>query len=86
MQKYKLFYPHQLKHEFIILTSDSLSIWGKQSITNLLIKDNEFSEKYRVKLIRLPAFLAKGNKNNIWIRGLIKKVLEIKPFVFRLFI
>jgi glycosyltransferase involved in cell wall biosynthesis len=70
---------HSPQDEFIILTSNSFSIWGKTSISDIVINDNNFSKKYNVKIIRLSSLLAKGNKNNIWIRGLVKKVCEIKP-------
>jgi glycosyltransferase involved in cell wall biosynthesis len=70
---------HSSEHEFIILTSNSFSIWGNSNLSDIIIKDNSFSEKYKVKINRLSAFFAKGNKNNIWIKGLIRKVLEIKP-------
>jgi glycosyltransferase involved in cell wall biosynthesis len=70
---------HSPENEFVILTSDSFSIWGNFNSSDIEIKDKTFSDRYKIKIHRLPAFLAKGNKNNIWIRGLIKKVCEINP-------
>lgn len=70
---------HSKDHEMIILTSDSCSLWGIDDISKLQGSENKFTEKHNVKIIRLPAYLAKGGKNNILIKGLINKICEINP-------
>lgn len=70
---------HNQEHEMIIITSDSCSLWGISDIKDLEIADKLFAEKYKIKIVRLPAYMAKGNKNNIWIKGLVKEICKNRP-------
>ncbi len=70
---------HNPDTQFIIVTSDSLNIWGKEDASALSIMDRDFEEKNGVSVIRLNAILTRETKNNIWLCGLIKTLRKLKP-------
>ncbi|MDB4334817.1 glycosyltransferase family 4 protein, partial [bacterium] len=72
---------HRAENEFIILTSTSTSIWGNIPQEELDVLDREFEQKYQVKIVRLDAYMAADQKSNVWIKGLIAKLKELKPDV-----
>ena len=72
---------HSSEDEFIIITSTSLSIWNVENDEALLQRDREFEKKYKVSIIRLPAFFARGDKSFVWIRQLTNKLLSLNPDV-----
>lgn len=71
---------HHPDNEFIILTSDSLSLWDK-TVDEIVTTDRAFEKKYSVKIVRVKAILAKGKKYNIWLKGLVRKIEELNPDV-----
>ncbi len=71
---------HNPEDELIILSSTSFSLWeGSDARQIMEVKDKEFERKYNVKIIRIPARLDRKGKYNIWLKGLIKAILEINP-------
>jgi len=73
---------HNPADEFIVIASDSFSLWqvsDKHKIYN--IADKEFEKKYNVRIVRLPIRSEKGAKYNIWLNGLIDKICDINPDV-----
>lgn len=69
---------HNPKDEFIILSSNSLSLWNK-NIDEVLTSDKKFESDYNVKIVRLKAYLAKGKRYNIWIKDLFSTIRKINP-------
>ncbi|NBC82529.1 MAG: glycosyltransferase [Bacteroidetes bacterium] len=73
---------HNPENDFIILTSDSLSLWKVQNEQEFFKKsDKHFEEKNSCKIVRLHARRAKGTKYNIWIKALKRKIYELNPDV-----
>lgn len=70
---------HDRRHEFIIVTSDSTSIWDNIPAVQLDEMDRAFEKKFQVQIIRLPARMAAGQKSNIWIRGLVRTIKQLRP-------
>lgn len=70
---------HDTRHEFIIVTSDSTSIWNHIPPGQLDEMDRTFEKEFQVRIIRLPARMAGGQKSNIWIRGLIRNIRQLQP-------
>ena len=71
---------HKPDDEFIILSSDSFSLWeGTDANDILLIKDCEFEKKYSVKIVRLPAGFDRKGKYNLWLKGLVQTILDLHP-------
>ena len=71
---------HNPEDEIIILSSSSFSLWEGSDARDIMDKrDHEFEKKYNVKIVRLPAYLDRKGKYNIWLKGLINKIIEINP-------
>jgi glycosyltransferase involved in cell wall biosynthesis len=71
---------HNPADEFIILSSNSFSLWdGTDASKLLLMKDSEYEKKYNVKIVRLFARLDRKGKYNIWLIGLVQAILELNP-------
>jgi glycosyltransferase involved in cell wall biosynthesis len=71
---------HNPADELIILSSVSFSLWeGSDAVNIMEVRDAEFEKKYKVKIERLPIALDRKGKYNIWLKGLIRKIIEINP-------
>ena len=71
---------HRPDYEFSILTSDSARLWSaSDDVTDLGQVDQEFEREYKVSVVRLPTALDRRNRQNIWLKGLIKTIREINP-------
>lgn len=69
-------------NEFIILTSNSLSIWNEANVEDITkYKDKEFETKYNVKIIRTKVRFDRGGKSLIWLVNLKKIISKINPDV-----
>ena len=71
---------HSPGYKFYLLTSDSFSIWecdnNKETIK---IRDKEFEDKNNITIIRLNEALVRENRNNLWMKKLIKTIDQINP-------
>ncbi len=73
---------HAPEIDFHILTSNSMSIWeGLTNNINIKKLDEEFEQKYLVKIHRLNTFWGETQKSNLWLTGLLKKINDINPDV-----
>lgn len=73
---------HNPADEFIILTTDSFSLWKSTNYEEIINqRDRLFEEKYKVKIIRNKARLDRNGKNNLWITELIPTINKINPDV-----
>lgn len=71
---------HNSDIEFIILTTDSFSIWSVNNCDkSFLNKDKIFEKKYNIKIIRNKAKFDRLHKNNLWISKLINSIYAIDP-------
>ncbi len=73
---------HNPEHEFIIVSSDSLSIWNNAiSKEQLNALDKDFEAKYKVKIIRLSTKYERKGKYNLWLGDLFSTLNSLKPDV-----
>ena len=71
---------HRPDYEFSILTSDSARLWSASDDAIDLRKiDDEFENKYKVSVVRLPTSLDRRNRQNLWLKSLIRTIREINP-------
>lgn len=67
-----------------IISSSSLKLWSQDSLLTeetIAKKDREFEQKYGIHIHRLPTMYAKKNGYNLLMKGLVKKIYELKPDV-----
>lgn len=71
---------HRSDYQFFILTSDSARIWMASSgPEELRMVDQAYEKEHHVRIYRLPAALDRRNRQNLWLRGLIRTIMEIHP-------
>ena len=71
---------HRPDYEFIILTSDSSRLWtASDDASDLRIVDKDFEKKYKVSVIRLATRLDRRNRQNLWLKGLIRAIRDTDP-------
>ncbi len=71
---------HTLNHEFSILTSDSSRLWSaSDDVEDLHKVDREFEKAHNVSIFRLPTLLDRSNRQNLWMKSLIKTIHKIDP-------
>ncbi len=71
---------HHPDDEFVILSSDSSRLWSaSDDAADLRTVDQEFEKAYNVSIIRLPTALDRRNRQNLWLKGLIRTIAKIDP-------
>lgn len=71
---------HSPEYKFYLLTSDSFNIWECNDTKEIFeVRDKEFEKANNITIIRLPALLVRENRNNLWLKRLIKTIDEINP-------
>lgn len=71
---------HNPDQDFFILSSDSARLWSaSEDDVDLHSVDAEFERTNKVSIVRLPVAMDRRNRQNLWLKGLIRAIHQINP-------